>query len=53
MRRGADENEPNESVKVSRKGYDVQCENCNQLGHNTRSCTQPHNPNRKNIAKEG
>jgi hypothetical protein len=24
--RGPDENEPNESVKVTRKGYDVKCE---------------------------
>lgn len=50
-RRGIDETEADESVKVTRKGYDVYCENCGQKGHNTRSCSQPENPNRKKYPK--
>jgi hypothetical protein len=44
-RRGIDETEANESVKVTRKGYDVCCR------HNARSCSQLENPNRKKFPK--
>jgi hypothetical protein len=50
-RRGIDETEPDESVKVTRKGYNVFCGNCGQKGHNTRSCSQPENQNRNKYPK--
>jgi hypothetical protein len=43
--------ELDESVKVTRKGYDVCCGNCGKKGHNARSCSQPENPNRKKYPK--
>jgi hypothetical protein len=50
-KRGLDENELNESVKVTRKGYDICYGNYGQKGHHARSCCQPNNPNRKKYAK--
>jgi hypothetical protein len=50
-KRGIDETEPDESVRVTRKGYGVCCGNCGQKGHNARSCSQPENPNRKKYPK--
>jgi hypothetical protein len=50
-KRGADENEPNESVMVTRKGYNICYGNCGQKGHNARSCHQSKNSNRKKYAK--
>jgi hypothetical protein len=45
------ENVPDESVKVTHKGYDVRCRNCGQKGHNIRSYCQPENSNRKKYPK--
>jgi hypothetical protein len=50
-RKGIDETEPDESVKVTRKGYDVCCGNCGKKCHNARTCSQPKNPNRKKYPK--
>lgn len=50
-RRGVDEYEVDESVKVSRKGYDVSCENYGQEGNKARSCTQLDNPNKRKWPK--
>jgi hypothetical protein len=44
--------QPNESIKVSRKGYDVRCGNCGEKGHNARSCRKPDNLNRKKYPKQ-
>jgi hypothetical protein len=44
--------QPDESIKVSRKGYDVWCGNCGEKGHNARSCREPDNPNRKKYPKQ-
>ncbi|XP_062162118.1 uncharacterized protein LOC133869179 [Alnus glutinosa] len=49
--RGVDE-QLDESIKVSRKGYDVRCGNCGEKGHNARSCHKPDNPNRKKYPKQ-
>jgi hypothetical protein len=46
-RRGDDENEPIETIKVTRKGYGVHCGNCGQTDHNAKSCCQLDNPNKK------
>jgi len=43
--------DPDESVRVTRKGYDVCCGNCGQKGHNARSFRQPENSNRKKYPK--
>jgi hypothetical protein len=43
--------QPNESVKVTRKGYDVCCGNCGKKGHNARSYSQPKNLIRKKYSK--
>ncbi len=50
-KRGVNE-QPDESIKVSRKGYDVRCGNCGEKGHNARSCREPDNPNRKKYPKQ-
>jgi len=50
-KRGIDETEPDESFRVTQKGYDVCCGNCDQKGHNARSCSQPENPNMKKYPK--
>jgi len=50
-RRGDDETVPDESTRVTRKGYDVCCGNCGKKVHNARSCKQPENPNRKKYPK--
>jgi hypothetical protein len=50
-KRGVDE-QLDESIKVSRKGYDVRCGNCGEKGHNARSCREPDNPNRKKYPKQ-
>ena len=50
-RRGIDENDPLEIVKVTRQGYDVTCGNCGKKGHNARGCKQPENPNRRKWVK--
>jgi hypothetical protein len=50
-RRGIDETEPDENVKVTRKGYNVCCENCSKKGHNAKSCSQPKNQNKKKYPK--
>jgi hypothetical protein len=47
---GVDE-QSDESIKVSRKGYDVRYENCGENGHNSRSCHKLDNPNRKKYPK--
>jgi hypothetical protein len=44
-------NELDESVKVTRKGYDICCGNCGHKGNSAKSCRQPENPNRKKYAK--
>jgi deoxycytidine triphosphate deaminase len=48
---GVDE-QPDESIKVSCKGYDVRCGNYGEKGHNARSCRKPNNPNRKKYFKQ-
>jgi hypothetical protein len=39
--------QPDKSIKVSRKGYDVRCGNCGKKRYNARSYRRPDNPNRK------
>jgi hypothetical protein len=51
-KRGKDENEPIETIKVTRKGYDIHCGNCGQTGYNARNCCKLDNPNKKKWPKK-
>jgi hypothetical protein len=46
------EEKPDESIKICRKGYNVQCGNCGQKGHNARGCSEPEHANRKKYPKK-
>jgi hypothetical protein len=50
-RRGIDENDPIEILKVTHQGYDVTCGNCGKKGHNARGCKQSENPNKRKLVK--
>lgn len=51
-KREPDKQNPDESIKICRKGYDVRCGNCGKKGHNARGCHEPENPNRKKYPKK-
>jgi len=46
------EQKPDESIKICRKGYNVQCGNCGKKGHNARGCSEPEHANRKKYPKK-